>query len=123
MPKHSPRWFLRVAFYLFIATSFLYLSSWLAGCASGPLTKREKGALIGGAGGAAVGALIGKDPAGALIGGAAGALGGALVGDQLQKRENVDREQWYELEEQRREIDRQRRELERQKRHNQYKRY
>jgi len=56
------------------------------GCAGGPLTKREKGALFGGAGGAGVGALLGGGT-GAAIGGAAGALGGAVVGDQMQRRD------------------------------------
>ena len=60
------------------------------GCAGGPLTKREKGALVGGAGGAGVGALLGGGT-GAAIGGAAGALGGAVVGDQMQRR---DRERY-----------------------------
>ena len=56
------------------------------GCAGGPLTKREKGALLGGAGGAGIGALLGGGT-GAAIGGAAGALGGAMVGDQMQRRD------------------------------------
>lgn len=60
------------------------------GC-SEPLSTREKGALIGGAGGAGIGALAGGGT-GAAIGGAAGALGGAVVGDQIQRR---DRERGY----------------------------
>ena len=55
------------------------------GCST-PLSKREKGALIGGSAGAGVGALIGGGT-GAAIGGALGAGGGALVGDQLQKQD------------------------------------
>jgi uncharacterized protein YcfJ len=53
------------------------------GC-SEPLTTREKGALLGGAGGAGIGALAGGGK-GAAIGGAAGAIGGAVVGDQIQQ--------------------------------------
>ena len=53
------------------------------GC-SEPLTTREKGALIGGAGGAGIGALAGGGT-GAVIGGAAGALGGGVIGDQMQR--------------------------------------
>lgn len=45
-----------------------------------------KGALIGGAGGAALGALFGGGAKGALIGGAAGAGIGAIVG-----KSNADR--------------------------------
>lgn len=60
----------------------------LAGCASGGLSKRETGALGGGALGAGTGAIIGhatgNTAAGAAIGGALGALGGAVVGDQIQ---------------------------------------
>ncbi|MFQ5898678.1 MAG: YMGG-like glycine zipper-containing protein [Candidatus Methylomirabilia bacterium] len=64
----------------------------LIGCASGPMTTREKTALGGAALGAGTGAIIGaasggKAGTGALIGGAIGALGGALLGDQTQKVE------------------------------------
>lgn len=47
-----------------------------------------KGALIGGAGGAALGAIFGGGAKGALIGGAAGAGIGALLGEQHQKTED-----------------------------------
>lgn len=64
-------------------------SMWLlAACASGGISKREAGALGGGALGAGTGAIIGhatgNTAAGAAIGGALGALGGAVVGDQIQ---------------------------------------
>lgn len=84
------------------------------GCST-PLTTREKGAGIGVLGGAAVGAIIGKQvgkghpAAGALIGGVLGLGAGALIGDQLGDRD-------AELERQRRELEDQRRELERQRR-------
>jgi uncharacterized protein YcfJ len=61
------------------------------GC-SEPLSTREKGALLGGAGGAGIGAIAGGGK-GAAIGGAAGALGGAVVGDQIQHRED---ERYYD---------------------------
>lgn len=47
----------------------------LAGC-----TNTEKGAVVGGLGGAAVGALVTGDAGGAAVGAAAGAIGGALIG-------------------------------------------
>lgn len=50
-----------------------------------------KGALIGGAGGAVLGALFGGGAKGALIGGAAGAGIGAVVGEAHQKNERRDR--------------------------------
>ena len=52
-----------------------------------------KGALIGGAGGAALGALFGGGAKGALLGGAAGAGIGALLGEQHQKSER--RQDYY----------------------------
>jgi uncharacterized protein YcfJ len=70
-----------------------------AGCS----TKAGTGAVIGGAGGAGLGAVIGHQSghagAGALIGGAAGAIGGGLVGNGMDKaderkaREQREREQ------------------------------
>jgi len=67
----------------------------LGACASGPLSNREKGALIGGGVGAGSGALIGEAAAGApgagaAIGGAAGAIGGALVGDERDRQERYE---------------------------------
>ena len=51
-----------------------------------------KGALIGGAGGAALGAVFGHSLKGTLIGGAAGAGIGAVVGEAHQ---NNERNQYY----------------------------
>lgn len=55
----------------------------IAGC-----TSTQKGAVIGGLGGAGVGAIIGNQSGqiagGAAIGGVAGALGGALIGSQME---------------------------------------
>lgn len=57
----------------------------VTGCAG--LTAREKGALVGGGGGAALGAIIGAAAGnagvGAAIGGPVGLLGGYLVGDKF----------------------------------------
>ena len=62
----------------------------LAGCAGNGVMQTDagKGAVVGGAGGAAIGALIyHSNPwAGAIIGAAGGALTGALVGDYMDKR-------------------------------------
>ena len=67
----------------------------LAGCiflatATGCETKAGTGALVGGAAGAGIGAIIGHNShnrtgSGALIGGAVGAIGGALVGNEMDK--------------------------------------
>jgi len=57
-------------------------------CASGPNTQR--GAVIGGLGGAAVGGIIGNQSGraleGALIGGAVGAAGGAAIGNSKDRQ-------------------------------------
>src|SRR5947209_7366642 len=73
----------------FLGTALLLslgLSS--AGCAS----HAGEGALIGGAAGAGLGAIIGhnshhRTAEGALVGGAIGALGGGLIGNEADKRE------------------------------------
>src|SRR6478672_8862031 len=58
--------------------------------ATGCETKAGTGALVGGAAGAGIGAIIGHNShgrtgSGALIGGAVGALGGALIGNEMDK--------------------------------------
>lgn len=59
--------------------------STVAGCSG--LTAREKGALVGGAGGAGVGAALGaiggNAALGAMVGGPVGLLGGYLLGDRV----------------------------------------
>ena len=83
------------------------------GCASGPWTTREKGAAIGGLGGAAAGGIIGSavghPAAGALIGGGLGLGAGALIGDQMQGQENRNYEQDRQIRRNQEEIDRLRR--------------
>ncbi|HXC50892.1 MAG TPA: OmpA family protein [Candidatus Limnocylindrales bacterium] len=69
-----------------------------AGCASGPMSAREQGALGGAAVGATSGAIIGSasgDSAeGALIGGALGAITGAIVGDSVDaQRQRMQRDE------------------------------
>jgi outer membrane lipoprotein SlyB len=84
-----------------------------AGCAAGPWTTREKGAAIGGLGGAAAGGIIGSavghPVAGALIGGGLGLGAGTLIGDQMQGQENRNYEQDRQIRRNQEEIDRLRR--------------
>jgi hypothetical protein len=54
----------------------MFAVSMLAGC-----TQTEKGAAIGGLGGAAVGAAVSGDAGGAIVGGLVGATAGALIGN------------------------------------------
>jgi hypothetical protein len=68
--------------------AILALAAAIAGCE----TKAGTGAVVGGAGGAAVGGLIGSNSharagEGALIGGAIGALGGGLIGHSMDKQD------------------------------------
>jgi outer membrane lipoprotein SlyB len=92
------------------------------GCSS--LNTTQKGAAIGGLGGAAAGGLVGSavhhPVAGALIGGALGAGGGALIGNQLQGHEEVQQQQQQEINRQSSELNRQREELQRIKKQGEY---
>lgn len=84
----------------------------VAGCAGGELTTREKGAGIGALGGAAagglVGAAVGRPGVGAAVGGALGLGAGALIGDQLQGQENKQKEQQKAIDQQRAELEKNR---------------
>jgi uncharacterized protein YcfJ len=51
------------------------------------ISDQGKGAIIGGAGGAVAGGLIGHGVKGALIGGAIGAGGGYIIGNEHRKHE------------------------------------
>ena len=92
-----------------IASSLSLAAILALGCASGGLSKREKGALGGGALGAGAGAIIGHQSghagAGAAIGGALGVLGGAVVGDQLEAQDQRGTAQDQELLRQRAELE------------------
>ena len=70
-----------------IMASFLILVI-CSGCISAPKTDTGKGAVIGGVGGAALGALIDrKHPwTGAAIGAAGGAIAGGLVGSHMESQ-------------------------------------
>lgn len=66
----------------------LAMSPMMVGCESLPGDEKTQGAVIGGLGGAAAGAMIAGDDdrlVGALIGGVLGAGGGYLIGQQLGK--------------------------------------
>ena len=105
-------------------TTFITLVLVMAflGCSS--MTTTQKGAAIGGLGGAAAGGLVGSavhhPVAGALIGGALGAGGGALIGNQLQGQEEVQQQQQEEINRQSTELKRQRAELQRLKQQSEY---
>ena len=92
------------------------------GCSD--LTTTQKGAVIGGLGGAGAGGLIGSavhhPVAGALIGGALGAGSGALIGNQLQGQQEVQQQQQDQINRQSSELQRQREELERIKKQGEY---
>ena len=58
------------------------------------MSKKGKGAIIGGVGGAVGGAVIGGKK-GAVIGGAAGTVGGAAVGRKKDKKKDPERYEQY----------------------------
>lgn len=66
----------------------------LVGCQQMPGTRKEQGAVIGGAAGAAVGAAVAKDHRvlGALIGGLLGAGGGYIIGAKTDKIDTNDQQ-------------------------------
>jgi len=57
----------------------LAIAAGVAGC-----TNTEKGAVIGGLGGAAIGTAVSGDAGGAIIGGIAGTAAGALIGNATE---------------------------------------
>ncbi len=69
--------------------------SLVSGCATQPMTKTQKGALIGTGAGAVTGAVLGQAIGrntsstliGAAVGAAVGGLGGGLVGNYMDKQE------------------------------------
>jgi phage tail tape-measure protein len=109
--KTSEKIFNRTATFLLAGTVFL------AGCAGGALSTREKGAGIGALGGAAAGGLVGaavRHPAaGALVGGALGLGAGALIGDQLQGHENTNYQQQQQINRNQAESERNRQDIQR----------
>jgi hypothetical protein len=70
------------------AGTVAYLAAMLTGCENMPGTKEQQGAVIGGASGAAVGAVIGGEKnrvLGAVLGGALGAAGGYVIAANKDK--------------------------------------
>ena len=63
------------------------------------MSGQAKGAIIGGAGGAVAGGLIGHGVKGALIGGAIGAGGGYIIGNEhrrhVAKKQRASRRAYY----------------------------
>jgi uncharacterized protein YcfJ len=55
------------------------------------MSPQAKGAIIGGAGGAVAGGLIGHNVGGALIGGAIGAGGGYVIGNEHRRHQEKER--------------------------------
>jgi hypothetical protein len=66
----------------------------MAGCEQLPGNRQEQGAVIGGASGAAAGAVVGGEKhrlLGALLGGALGATGGYVIGAETDKIRTTNR--------------------------------
>jgi len=78
----------RIRSYTAVIAVFALGGTGLTGCAS--LSQTERGAVIGAAGGAAVGAIVGRQigstARGAVIGAAVGGAAGALIGRQMDQQ-------------------------------------
>ncbi len=100
---------------VFIVVAALFLFGGSLGC-SGPLTTREKGAVIGTATGTGLGAIIGSATGnagpGAGIGSLIGLGAGALIGDHVQGQQQAQAIPQEQFDEMKAEIERQRREIE-----------
>lgn len=83
---------------LALAASALATVFTSAGCAAQPAYNTERGALLGGLGGAALGAVIGENNDNPLLGAAIGAGAGALAGGALGN--TVDQENAYRSQQQ-----------------------
>lgn len=70
----------------------------LSGCDSMGGSRTQQGAVMGGLGGAALGAALGPGKAlqNAAIGGVAGVVGGSLIGNQMDKNESKAYQQGYQ---------------------------
>ena len=108
---------------VFITMTVLLFFGGSLGC-SGPLTTREKGAVIGTATGAGLGAIIGSATGhagpGAGIGSLIGLGAGALIGDRIQGQQQAQAIPQEQFDEMQAEIERQRREIEQLRRENGY---
>jgi hypothetical protein len=85
----TENWNMKRALLSVVACGMLFTG--VVGCE----TKAGTGALIGGAAGAGIGAIVGHNShgrtgSGALIGGAVGALGGALIGNEMDKKDKEE---------------------------------
>jgi hypothetical protein len=104
--------------------SICLLNFLMLGCAPGNFSTREKGAGIGGLGGAATGGIastpLGTSGAGAAIGGALGLGTGALIGDELHGQDNRQADQQRQINANQAEIQRQRGEMEKLRRRGEY---
>ena len=81
---------LKANFIKWLAT--LPVIAMLVGCQEAPGTRKQQGAVIGGAAGAAVGAAVAKEhrALGAILGGLLGAGGGYVIAAKTDKVENND---------------------------------
>ena len=73
----------------------VFLALTLSACSSVQIGQRESGALIGGALGAGLGAIVGNQTgnsgAGVAIGSGVGLIAGGLIGNQIEKRDEAFR--------------------------------
>lgn len=76
----------KLILYTGIIIAFLLTTGNFAQAQHKGISSQGKGAIIGGAGGAVVGGIIGHGVGGAVIGGAIGAGGGYVIGNEHRKK-------------------------------------
>ena len=75
----------RIIYSLSLIVTVLFAGNMQAQAQHKKLSDQGRGAIIGGAGGAIAGGLIGHGVGGALVGGAIGAGGGYIIGNEHRK--------------------------------------
>ena len=85
----------KIILYTGVLIAFMVSTGNFAQAQKKGISQQGKGAIIGGAGGAVVGGLIGHNVGGALIGGAIGAGGGYVIGNENRKADEKRRKAAY----------------------------
>lgn len=81
----------KLILYAGILTAFMLSTGNFADAQHKKISSQGQGAIIGGAGGAVVGGIVGHGVGGALIGGAIGAGGGYIIGNEHRKHAEKER--------------------------------
>ena len=81
----------KLIIYTSVVFMFMLGSANIAHAQHKKISSQGQGAIIGGAGGAVVGGIVGHGVGGALIGGAIGAGGGYIIGNEHRRHAEKER--------------------------------